>query len=296
MLAQQLGAPLPAWPLLMVAGAYTAVDPFYGVSALVAATLASIAGSLPWVWAGRRYGHRVLKLVCRISLSPDSCVRRSETLFERHGAVALLVAKFVPGLVHIAPPLAGAFRLPLARFVLFFGAGSALAAGVALVAGLMFRTEIDWLMARLTALGGHALALTLLVVALYLAYRWWMRRQFLRTLRATRIGVAELQAMIGRGEAPIVLDVRSRIHRKADGRMIPGALPADLEDLGAALAQIPAGRNVVVYCACPNDATALKVAKLLRRRGVRHVRPLAGGFDAWIGAGLVTSHPDGDRV
>ena len=288
MLVQQLGAPIPAWPLLVLAGAQAAADPYYGVAAVAVATLASIAGSLPWLWAGRRYGYRVLKLVCRVSLSPDSCVRQSENLFERYGAAALLAAKFVPGLGHVAPPLAGAFRFRSASFVLYFGAGSALAALAPLLLGLAFHAQIDRLVDWLTALGGPALVAVLIALALYVAYRWWVRRQFLKALRAARIGVAELQEMIGRGEAPIVLDVRSRTHRKLDGRMIPGALPADVEDLAAALAQIPAGRNVVVYCACPNDATAVKVAMLLRRRGIRHVRPLAGGFDAWVSAGLLT--------
>jgi len=287
-LVQQLGAPIPAWPLLVLAGAQAAADPYYGVAAVAVATLASIAGSLPWLWAGRRYGYRVLKLVCRVSLSPDSCVRQSENLFERYGAAALLAAKFVPGLGHVAPPLAGAFRFRSASFVLYFGAGSALAALAPLLLGLAFHAQIDRLVDWLTALGGPALVAVLIALALYVAYRWWVRRQFLKALRAARIGVAELQEMIGRGEAPIVLDVRSRTHRKLDGRMIPGALPADVEDLAAALAQIPAGRNVVVYCACPNDATAVKVAMLLRRRGIRHVRPLAGGFDAWVSAGLLT--------
>jgi membrane protein DedA with SNARE-associated domain/rhodanese-related sulfurtransferase len=287
-LVQQLGAPIPAWPLLVLAGARAAVDPLYGVAAIAVATLASIAGSLPWVWAGRRYGHRVLKLVCRVSLSPDSCVRQSENLFERHGAASLLVAKFVPGLGHVAPPLAGAFRYRTASFLLYFGAGSVLGALAPLVLGLAFHAQIDRLVDWLSALGGPALAAILVAVALYVAYRWWVRRQFLKALRAARIGVSELKEMIGRGEAPLVLDVRSRTHRQLDARMIPGARPVDLDDLEALLAEIPADGNVVVYCACPNDATAVKVAMLLRRRGIRQVRPLAGGFDAWVSAGLVT--------
>jgi len=77
--------------------------------------------------------------------------------------------------------------------------------------------------------------------------------------------------------------VRSRAHRKLDARMIPGARPVDLDDLEGPLAQLPSGREIVVYCACPNDATAVKVAMLLGRRGIRGVRPLAGGIDAWMG-------------
>jgi membrane protein DedA with SNARE-associated domain/rhodanese-related sulfurtransferase len=288
-LVQQLGAPIPAWPVLMLAGAHAAIDPLYGASSVALATLASIAGSLPWFWAGGRYGHRVLRLTCRVSLSPAACVRQTETLFERYGPRALLAAKFVPGLAHVAPPIAGAFRLRITSFLLYFAAGSALGALVPLLLGLAFHGQIDSLIEWLSAVAGRALAVAVILVALYAAYRWLVRRQYLRTLRAARIGVAELKEMIGRGEAPIVLDVRSRTHRKLDARMIPGALPADVEDLDAVLARIAAAPHVVVYCACPNDATAVKVAMLLRRRGIRHVRPLAGGFDAWVSAGLLTT-------
>jgi membrane protein DedA with SNARE-associated domain/rhodanese-related sulfurtransferase len=288
-LVQQLGAPIPATPLLLLAGAHAAADPIYGVYALALAILASGLGSLPWFWAGRRYGYRVLKLMCRISLSPDGCVRQTENVFERYGPAALLIAKFVPGLARVAPPLAGTFRFATTSFLLYYGAGNALWAGVGLILGFAFHAEIDWLVDLLAVFGGQAVVMLLGVLALYIAYRWLVRRQFLKSLRASRIGVAELQEMIGRGEAPIVLDVRSRTHRKLDARIIPGARAVDLDDLEGPLSQIPSGRDIVVYCACPNDATAVKVAMLLRRRGIRHVRPLAGGFDAWVSAGLVTT-------
>ena len=285
MLVQQLGAPIPATPVLLLAGAHAVSDPVYGVHALVLAILASALGSLPWFWAGRRYGFRVLRLMCRISLSPDGCVRQTETVFERYGPAALLIAKFVPGLARVGPPLAGTFGFGVANFLLYYGAGNALWAGFGLVLGLAFHSQIDWLMDQLAALGGPALLAVLGVLALYALYRWLVRRQFLRSLRASRIGITELRDKIARGEAPIVLDVRSRTHRRLDGRMIPGALAADVEDLGSALAQITGGRDVVVYCACPNDATAVKVAMLLRRRGISRVRALAGGFDAWVKQG-----------
>jgi membrane protein DedA with SNARE-associated domain/rhodanese-related sulfurtransferase len=281
-LVQQLGAPIPATPVLMLAGAHAAADPLYGVYALGLAILASALGSLPWFWAGQRYGYRVLKLVCRISLSQDSCVRQTENLFQRYGAAALVAAKFVPGLARVGPPLAGTFRFGAAGFLLFYGAGNALWAGAGLVAGLVLHDEIAWLIDRLAVFGGQALLIVLGVVALYVAYRWLVRRRFLNSLRATRIGVAELNDMLRRGEAPVVLDVRSRTHRQLDPRMIPGARAVDLEDLERALPHIPSGRDVVVYCACPNDATAVKVAMLLRSRGIGRVRPLAGGFDAWV--------------
>jgi membrane protein DedA with SNARE-associated domain/rhodanese-related sulfurtransferase len=283
-LVQQLGAPIPATPVLMLAGAHAAADPLYGVYALGLAIVASALGSLPWFWAGRRYGHRVLNVVCRISLSQDSCVRQTENLFGRYGAAALVAAKFIPGLARVGPPLAGTFRFGAAGFLLFYGAGNALWAGAGLLAGLVLHDQIGWLVDWLGVFSGQALVAVLGVVALYVAWRWLARRRFLNSLRATRIGVAELNDMIRRGESPIVLDVRSRTHRSLDPRMIPGAHAVDLDNLEAALPQIPPGRDVVVYCACPNDATAVKVATLLMRRGVGRVRPLAGGFDAWVSA------------
>jgi membrane protein DedA with SNARE-associated domain/rhodanese-related sulfurtransferase len=287
-LVQQLGAPIPVLPVMLVAGAQSAGDPAFGVYALALAIVASTVGSMPWFWAGQRFGHRVLRLTCRVSLSRDSCVRQTETAFERHGATAVVISKFVPGLAHVAPPLAGAFGFNTPRFLFYNAVGAALWAGAGLILGLLFYPQIDWLLAQFYAFGGHALGLLAALVAAYFAYRWLVRRRFLKTLHASRIEVAELQEMIGRGDAPIVLDVRSRVHRKLDARRIPGARAVDLDDLERPLAQISADRDVVVYCACPNDATAVKVAMLLKRRGIRHVRPLAGGIDAWANAGLAT--------
>jgi len=248
--------------------------------------VASTLGSLPWFLAGQRFGHRTLKFTCKVSLSPDSCVRQTEAVFERHGAVTLLISKFVPGLAHVTPPLAGAFGFRLPSFLFLNAIGAILWAGAGLILGLLFYSEINSLLGQFVGFGGHALAALALLAVTYVAYRWIVRRRFLKSLQASRIEVAELQEMIGRGDAPIVLDVRSRTHRKLDARMIPGARPVDLDDLERLLAQISADRDVVVYCACPNDATAVKVAMLLRQRGIRHVRPLAGGIDAWTNAGL----------
>jgi len=287
-LVQQLGAPLPVLPVMLFAGAQTARDPVFGVYALALAIVASTVGSMPWFWAGQRFGHRVLKLTCRVSLSPDGCVRQTETAFERHGATAVLISKFVPGLAHVALPLAGAFVFAAQSYLSYNAVSAALCAGAGLILGLLFYPQIDWLLVQFYAFGGHALGLLAVLVAVYFAYRWLARRRFLKTLHASRIEVAELQEMIGRGDAPIVLDARSATHRKLDGRMIPGAQALDLDDLERPLAQISAGRDVVVYCACPNDATAVRVAMLLKQRGIRHVRPLAGGIDAWTSAGLMT--------
>lgn len=286
MLLEQLGAPIPALPVLLLAGAKAIEDPLYGVYALASSVLACTIGDLAWFWAGRRYGYGVLKLLCRVSISPDSCVRQTETTYERRGVATLVVAKFVPGLATVAPPVAGALGLKTSSFLLYNGAGAVLWSGTGLGLGLLFHGQIDWLLERLTDLGGHALLVVAMLLGLYMSYRLWDRRRFLKTLRTARIGVDELYEMMNRGEDPLVLDVRSRTHRALDGRSIPGARTVDLDNLESTLAQIPRDREVVVYCACPNEASAVKVAILLRERGIRRVRPLAGGMDAWVAAGL----------
>jgi membrane protein DedA with SNARE-associated domain/rhodanese-related sulfurtransferase len=285
-LLQTLGAPIPASPLLILAGAKAMEDPLHGVYALALAVAASGIGSVPWYYAGRRHGYRVLKLVCRVTLSPDSCVRRTENAFERYGMASLVVAKFIPGFARVAAPLAGALRLRLAPFLIYSGAGAALWAGSALVLGLLFHQQIDWLLGRLADMGGLALVVLAALLALYIAWRLVDRWRFLRSLRAARIGVTELYEMITKGDAPVILDVRSRTHRARDGRSIPGARPVDPDRLEDTLVTSWREQEVIVYCACPNEATAFKVALSLRNRGIRKVRPLTGGIDAWVDAGL----------
>jgi membrane protein DedA with SNARE-associated domain/rhodanese-related sulfurtransferase len=285
-LLEQIGVPVPAVPLLVLAGAAAINDPLYALYALILAVIASSIGDLAWFGAGRRYGHRVLKTLCRVSLSPDSCVRQTESTFERRGAATLLIAKFVPGLSTVAPPVAGALGLKAGTFLALNGAGAALWAGAAIAAGLIFHGQVDWLFGRVADLGGYAVALVAALFSLYVGWKWWERHRFLKSLEAARITVDELYAMMGRGENLVILDVRSKTHRDLHGLRIPGAMPVDLDDFDHVASGISPDHEVVVYCACPNDASAVKVAGMLRQRGFKRVRPLAGGIDAWTAAGL----------
>ncbi len=285
-LLEQIGAPIPALPVLLLAGAAAMHDPLYGVYALVLAIVASTLGDLAWYAAGRRYGHRVLKTLCRVSLSPDSCVRQTESTFERRGPGTLVIAKFLPGLSTVAPPVAGALGLSTTTFLIFNGAGAALWAGLGLLAGLVFHGQIDWLLGHMAELGMTALVILAALVAAYVGWKWWERHRFLKSLKAARITVDELYAMMTRGEDLVILDVRSKTHRELHGLRIPGARAFDQDKLDQVVAGISRDHEIVVYCACPNDATAVKVAGLLRQRGFQRVRPLAGGIDAWTSAGL----------
>ena len=285
-LMHQLGVPVPSMPPLIWAGARMLDEPVLALSAFLLAMIAGVAGDLPWYWAGRRYGYRILRLVCRITLSADSCVRQSASAFERRGPAILVTARFLPGLGTVAAPLAGALNLPPKTFLLYDTAGSALKTAAGLAIGFAFHDQIDSLLDRLALLGTNALIVFGLLIAGYIAYRFVERQRFLRSLQTARVNVQELYEMIRRGDEPVVLDVRNEAHRRQDGRRIPGARAVDFADIDRSAAAIPRDREVIVYCACPNEASAAIVALRLREHGFRRVRPLAGGIDAWVSAGF----------
>ena len=285
-LCDQLGLPVPAVPTLIVAGALAADGRLPAGAVFALALSACLIGDSVWYLAGRLFGGRVMNLLCRISLTPDSCVNQTQTSFERWGSKVLVVAKFIPGLALVAPPLAGATRMGVIRFLTYSALGGALWVGVALLGGMLLRAQIEQLLPRLAGLGGTAVALLLLVLAAYVAYKWWERYRFKRALDMARISVAELYEQL-RHDAPppVVLDVRSATAQGLQRQRIPGALHVPVQDVARHLGTLPHDRDIILYCTCPNEASAAKAAKLLMTRGYRRVRPLYGGLDAWIAAG-----------
>lgn len=286
-LVEQAGVPVPAVPTMIVAGALSASGKLPLAGVVLAAVLACLLSDLLWYWAGRRFGSGVMRTICRISLSPDSCVKQSELRFQRWRGRVLLIAKFVPGLSTVAPPLVGAMGLRAGTFVLLDGLGSLLWVGVAVGLGYAFAAQIDDLLAAMASAGTVAFELLLVLLALYIAAKWWQRRRLLVALRMARITVDELNQSIADGQTPVVVDVRSQAARLLDTRIIPGALLADLDGVAQALQDIPSDRELVIYCSCPNEVSAAKAAKLLMAIGYRNVRPLLGGLDAWDAAGYM---------
>jgi len=247
-LLEQLGAPIPAVPTLMLAGALAAGAHLSALEAFAAAMIGALIADALWYVAGRRFGHRVLALLCRLSLSPDSCVRQTERFFLRWGVGSLVIAKFVPGLSTVAPPLAGAMGMKFGTFMLFNSLGAGVWAGSALVAGWLLADQIDWLIDFLARMGGYALSGIAALLVLYMAVKWWERYRFLGQLRAARIGVEDLYAMMARGEAPLILDVRSEAALGLDRRRIPSAFMVDPESPDEHLAALPREREIVIYC------------------------------------------------
>ena len=302
--AARLGVPVPAAPLLVIAGAL-AVGPSNGAAGAAAgaasvaafntfglAIVANILGDAAWFWAGRRHGYKVLKLLCRISISPDSCVRQSETFITRWGGASLVAAKFVPGVSVVAPPMAGALGMSALAFLGWETLAAAIWAGVLMAVGMVFSAQIQQVLEVLSRLGVAALeglAVAVLGYLVYLGWRTWRRRVFLRALAMPRIEVADLRALLDGGRAPVIIDVRSDGGRAVDARRIPGAIAVALGDVEARVAELRvvagADREIVLYCNCPNEASAALAARALAKAGFTRVRPLAGGLDAWVAAG-----------
>jgi membrane protein DedA with SNARE-associated domain/rhodanese-related sulfurtransferase len=281
-LGARLGAPVPAAPLLVVAGGLAAGGRFSFAAALVAAVLANVAGDAAWFAGGRRHGHRVMRLLCRISLSPDSCVRRSELLIGRWGGSSLIAAKFVPGVSLVAAPMAGALAMPWLTF-LFFGVVSGAIWSLAyLVLGLAFSTEIQHVLDVMSDAGTHALIALGVLLAALLAQRWWRRRRAQRDRAMPRVEVHELRELLQGEEPPLVVDVRAAPSLDIDARRIPGARHVELHDIASLKDELHPERDIVVFCNCPNDVSAAQAARVLQSHGFRNVRPLAGGLDAWF--------------
>jgi membrane protein DedA with SNARE-associated domain/rhodanese-related sulfurtransferase len=281
----QVGFPIPAVPTLVVAGA-VAVDGQMSLPAVFfCGALACLAADCGWYLVGQKYGIRVLKTLCRISLEPDSCVSQTQTRFERWGVNSLVIAKFVPGLAIIAPPLAGAMRIGWLRFIALSSCAAALWVGTSLVAGILFKSQIARLLEHLADIGSVAVVGAAALLLAYIGYKWWERSRFYKMLRMARISVADLYALMQAGAAPTVVDVRSSTARELEPRWIPGALHVPLQDVSVRLKDLPRDREIILYCTCPSEATAARVAKILMNHGFIRVRPLYGGLDAWVAAG-----------
>ncbi len=247
-LLEQLGIPVPAVPTLLVAGALAA-DGKLPFGKLIAAVLvATVAADTVWFLLGRRYGQKILKTLCKVSLSPDSCVRQTEGLFDKYGLASLLFAKFIPGYSTVAPPLAGAAGAPLPRFLLFTAGGTLLWSGSALALGVLFHGAIERALSTLANLGGGALVLLGGALLLYIAVKWAQRRRFYKVLRMARIHAADLRRLMDEGKTPLIVDVRSNNARARDPRRIPGAIVADILELDEKISHLPTDREIVLYC------------------------------------------------
>ena len=248
-LVEQLGLPLPVLPLLLGAGALARTGGASAPAAVLAYVVASSLAHVSWFFAGRWRGASVLRLLCRISLEPDSCVRRTGSLFTRYGAKLLFGAPFIPGLGLVAPPLAGISGMPLQRFAPIDSAGAAFFAVVLVTVGSFFGPALGKILQVLQRVAGSVASGLGLLLALYLIGKLIARYRLLRDLRVARITPQELKQRVEAGDSSVfVIDLRHAGELATDPRTLPGALRVALEELDARHAEIPRDRDVALYC------------------------------------------------
>ncbi|HXI94018.1 MAG TPA: VTT domain-containing protein [Blastocatellia bacterium] len=247
-LAEQLGLPLPATPLLLAAGALAGAGQMSLWLALALAVLACMLGDVSWYEFGRLRGGKVLNLLCRISLEPDSCVRKTENAFVRNGSRSLLIAKFVPGLNTMAPPLAGIIGMRLGRFLIFDALGAFLYIGSFIGLGFVFSDQLEQVAARVASLGFSLLVILVAGLAAYISWKYVQRRRFIHSLRIARITPEELRRKIETGEEVVVVDLRGTLDFEAEPQTIPGAIRLAPDNVEEGHNQIPRDREIILFC------------------------------------------------
>jgi membrane protein DedA with SNARE-associated domain/rhodanese-related sulfurtransferase len=281
-LAQQAGLPVPAVPTLLLAGSLALSAGRLG-QLLAAAIIASVIADCLWYLAGRAFGYRVLAGLCRLSINPGSCVSQTEARFVRWGLGSLVVAKFIPGFSTVAPPIAGALRMALGGFTLAAAAGAALWAGLALGAGWVLRDEVHSAIALLDRHAGSALIAAGIALAVWLGWKLWQKYRFRQLSAVPHITPGELLAALTSETPPLLLDLRGHSMVAETGPII-GATIAEHDRLFDAVGQWPKHQPIVTLCACPEDAGAIQAAHRLLKAGYLSVRPLQGGYEAWLAA------------
>lgn len=279
-MVEQAGLPLPAAPVLIAAGALAQSGEMRAESALAAAFIACFVADQLWFRLGRRHGRSVLAMMCRLSLSPDTCVRKTDDLIIRHGSPMLLVAKFIPGVSAIAVPTAAATGLSYRRFLLFDSLGALLWSSAYLAAGMIFSREVHQVLDWLSKFGGGSLSVFGVLLAIYLAWKVLRRLRLQRLHRLVRISPTEIAALLDLDPDLLILDARSSLARRQDPRVLPRSMVFDDR---ASLKTLPATarqHTIVTFCTCPNDASATLIAEQLLNSGYERVRVLTGGKDA----------------
>jgi membrane protein DedA with SNARE-associated domain/rhodanese-related sulfurtransferase len=292
-LVEQLGAPVPSVPLLLTAGTLTATRAMSLPLVLISIVSGSLISDSVWYWMGKKYGGSVVKLLCRLSMESNTCVRRTENYFSKHGAGALVLAKFLPGLGSVAAPIAGQTSMEYRLFAIYDTAGILLWAITFTLGGRFFGDALKRNPDAFAWVARFGFLLFVLLLLGFLVYRFFRQRAFLREIRMARLDPRELKQMLDRGQPVYIVDLRHPLDYLPDPRTLPGAVMLTPDKLVEHSLEIPRDRDVVLFCTCPSEATAAKMALTIRKLGIYRVRPLLGGYDEWkrLGYPLVDISP-----
>ena len=279
-LLEQGGLPVPAAPVLVVAGALAASGAIRPELVLAAALAACLVADHAWFVTGRVFGRGLLSGICKLSLSPDTCVRKTDDLISRHGAPLLLVAKFIPGVSAVAIPTAAAMGLSYGRFLVFDSIGCVLWSGLYVGAGVIFSREITRLLSAMSWVGGGALGILLALLAIYVGAKLLHRRRLRRLHKLVRISPDQIVELLERDPDLVILDARSTLARAADPRLLPRSIVLEERSAIDVLPKDRRDTTVVTFCTCPSEASAALLAEQLIQAGFERVRVLTGGTRA----------------
>lgn len=279
-LLQQLGAPVPAVPTMILSASLSGELTGIFLLAFVA-TSASLIADWAWYVAGRFYGYKVLAVLCKLSINPESCVSQTESRFRLWGPWSLVVAKFIPGFSTVAPPIAGAVKMSLISFTIASAAGAFLWAMAALLAGWLFKDQVNAVYAALQDNLFIVAVVAALICSFWLMWKLARRDAFQSRLKMPKIPAAEVLKLVKAGDSSLrLIDLRPSIVQEAEP--LAGWLPANAESALAAARAWPKTDLIVTMCACPDDVSASHVAGLLRKHGHRKAKAMAGGYEAWL--------------
>ena len=291
--AVQAGVPAPAVPMLLGAGALSGAGRLNLSLAVAAAMTASLGADLLWYSLGRAHGARVLGILSRFSLDPDSLIRHAKERFVAHRLRYLVVAKFLPGVNPLAAGLAGAVPIRPDRFLLYAGVGSLLWAGAWITLGYLCADIIGLIATRAAHLGTPLVIVVAAALIAYLVLKYARRHRFLRHLRKARMTALDLKRRLEAGDDLVIVDLRTALDIETTPYTIPGARRISLDALDDPHQLIPKDSEVVFYCAEPREATSARKALLLSSHGYRRVHPLSGGLEGWRQAGFVVEPLNG---
>jgi membrane protein DedA with SNARE-associated domain/rhodanese-related sulfurtransferase len=286
---EQAGLPIPSAPLLLAAGALSGTHQMNLGLVLSFAALGAMASDSMWYEIGRLKGVRVLQFLCRVSLEPDSCVRKTQISFARNGPRVLMGAKFVPGLGAMSAPLAGIIKMGWRKFLVYDAAGALAWVSAYVLTGYVFAGQLERVAQGAARTGEWFLVILIGGFGGYILRKYYNRKKFLNKLKIARITPEELKEKMDAGEDILIVDLRHALEFDANPETIPGALHVDAAELEEASDVIPRDREIVLFCACPNEVTAARLALLLRSKGITRIRPLSGGYEGWRSRGFPLS-------
>jgi membrane protein DedA with SNARE-associated domain/rhodanese-related sulfurtransferase len=289
--ANQLAMPVPGVLFLLAAGALCHMGQLNFPYVLAVAIGACLLGDTLWFLIGRRHGSRVLRLLAAFSVDPNGQIRKVKRTFERHGLRCLLIAKFIPGIDAVAPPVAGMSGSSIYRFWAYDGAGSAIWAATYAGVGMLCSRQLNGIAVEVGRFAGILAAALGIPLAIYMVWTTLKFMQVSRSLHLHRIQPGSLLQKINRGEKLLIFDLLHFEEGTEGAEGIPTSVRLDpSRSREADHVLFPTDLDVVLYCASPNHFRSSRVALKLRRRGVRRIAVLAGGLNAWREQGLPTTH------